>query len=133
MSRFVPLSALADDPQGDLRTLSCRSCKYPFIRSLSASRSDSFHPPYSATRRSWKKMFNLFPKKSNPFKELPYWLNWFESQLPKNLSVQYPPSKKKQALEMLERKILEGKKSFLNSWNGKNFRKNCLRKWWMLK
>ncbi|MFL2773320.1 MAG: hypothetical protein ACJ0DH_07085 [bacterium] len=60
-------------------------------------------------------MFNPIPKKPNSFQELPYWLNWFESQLPKNLSVQYPPSKKKQALEMLARKILEGKKSFPNS------------------
>ena len=114
MSRFVPLSALADDPQGDLRTLSCRSYNSPFIRSLSASRSGSFHPLYSATKRSWKKMFDPSPKKLNPFQELSNWLNWFESQFPKNLSVQYPPSKKKQALEMLERKILEGKKSFPN-------------------
>ena len=115
MSRFVPLSALADDPPGDLRTLSCRNYKTQLIRSLSASRSGSFHPLYSATKRSWKKMFDPFPKKPNPLQEFPYWLNWFESQLPKNLSVQYPPSKKKQALEMLERKILEGKKSFPNS------------------
>ena len=115
MLRFIPLSALADDPPGDLRTFSCRNYKSPFIRSLSASRSGSFHPLYSATKRSWKKMFNPFPKKPNPFQEFPYWLNWFESQLPKNLSVQYPPSKKKQALEMLERKILEVKKSFPNS------------------
>ena len=115
MSRFVPLSALADDPQGDLRTLSCRSYKSPFIRSLSASRSGSFHPLYSATKRSWKKMFDPFPEKPNRFHDFPYWLAWFESQLPKNLSVQYPVGKKKQALEMLERKILESKKSFPSS------------------
>ena len=60
-------------------------------------------------------MFNPFPKKPNPFQEFLYWLNWFESQLPKNLSVQYPVGKKKQALEMLERKILESEKSFPNS------------------
>ena len=60
-------------------------------------------------------MFDPFPKKPNPFQEFPYWLSWFESQLPKNLSVQYPPSKKKQALEMHERKILEGKKLLPNS------------------
>ena len=60
-------------------------------------------------------MFDPFPKKLNPFQEFPHWLNWFESQLPKNLSVQYPVGKKKQALEMLARKILEGKKSFPNS------------------
>ena len=60
-------------------------------------------------------MFDPFPKKLNHFQEFPYWFNWFESQLPKNLSVQYPPSKKKQALEVLEQKILEGKKSFPNS------------------
>ena len=111
MSRFVPLSALADD----LRPLNWRVYNSVFIRSLSASRSGSFHPLYSATKKSWKKMFDPFSKKPNPFQEFPHWLNWFESQLPKNLSVQYPPSKKKQALEMLERKILEGKKSFPNS------------------
>ena len=55
-------------------------------------------------------MFDPFPEKPNRFQDFPYWLGWFESQLPKNLSVQYPVGKKKQALEMLERKILEGKK-----------------------
>ena len=60
-------------------------------------------------------MFNPFPKKPNRFQDFPYWLGWFESQLPKNLSVQYPVGKKKQALEMLERKILESKKSFPSS------------------
>ena len=47
-------------------------------------------------------MFDQFPEKSNRFQDFPYWLGWFESQLPKNLSVQYLVGKKKKALEMLE-------------------------------
>ena len=60
-------------------------------------------------------MINPLNKEHRAFQGLAHWMNWFESQCPKNLSVQYPPSKKKQALEMLERKILEGKKSFPDS------------------
>ena len=56
-------------------------------------------------------MINPLNKEHRAFQGLAHWMNWFESQLPKNLSVQYPVGKKKQALEMLERKILEGKKS----------------------
>ena len=60
-------------------------------------------------------MINPLDKEHHAFQGLAHWMNWFESQCPKNLSVQYPPSKKKQALDLLERKILEGKKSFPDS------------------
>ena len=76
---------------------------------------EKIKPEAKSEKTSEEKSNVLNFEKTKPFQEFPYWLNWFESQLPKNLSVQYPPSKKKQALEMLERKILEGKKSFPNS------------------
>ncbi len=60
-------------------------------------------------------MINLLNKEHRAFQGLAHWMYWIKSQLPKNLSVQYPVGKKKQALETLERKILECKNLFPSS------------------
>ena len=52
-------------------------------------------------------MFNPFNNKIQPFHELAYWKEWFNSHFNENVSVDYHPSVKEQAYQAILKKIAE--------------------------
>ena len=52
-------------------------------------------------------MFNPFYNKTQPFRELAYWKEWFNGHFDENVSVNYHPSVREQAYQDILKKIAE--------------------------